>query len=358
MKSEAGPAATTIDLIDLQGPQGAIGIIASGFGSDFTSFEGFTIQGRGFKLGAIIGLCVNMILRDCVFQDFDGGPTSGGALVVVGNGSIIDSKFLNCKANNGGAMYCGDGHINLIGCLIQNCQNSPVQIEEYGGGYPVSSTIVNCEFLGNISPGGGALVLGSASGPTIVKACLFKGNINTGAGAGGLGLGLGAKTVENCTFIENGAMGNNGQGGGLNAFSSALIVRNNTFFDNYKTSDPQGGGAIYLAPTTFGTLENNIICSSNGGSAVESLGTMSTACNVFWDNPEGIGVPLSPTDREVDPLFCNPAAYDLTLQSTSPCLPPYSLGCGLIGALKIGCGATSAPEMPARSWGQIKGLYR
>lgn len=39
-----------------------------------------------------------------------------------------------------------------------------------------------------------------------------------------------------------------------------------------------------------------------------------------------------------DPLFCSPPAGDFTLAQASPCAPPNSpAGCGLIGALGVGC---------------------
>jgi hypothetical protein len=80
-------------------------------------------------------------------------------------------------------------------------------------------------------------------------------------------------------------------------------------------------------------------------------------CNVFWDNPGGevSGFSLSPTDRVIDPVFCDPENGDVTLSPLSPCLPPNSLGCGLIGALGEGCGVVSIrPE----SWSVIKSRYR
>jgi hypothetical protein len=76
---------------------------------------------------------------------------------------------------------------------------------------------------------------------------------------------------------------------------------------------------------------------------------------VFWENPQGIGYPLDPTDREIDPLFCDQEAGDFTLREGSPCLPEDPFGCGLVGALGQGCGAVS---IESKSWGAIKGLYR
>jgi hypothetical protein len=54
-----------------------------------------------------------------------------------------------------------------------------------------------------------------------------------------------------------------------------------------------------------------------------------------------------------DPLFCA-SKNDLTLMKGSPCLPPNSTGCDLIGALGQGCGAVA---ITAESWGRVKGRY-
>jgi hypothetical protein len=104
-------------------------------------------------------------------------------------------------------------------------------------------------------------------------------------------------------------------------------------------------------------FENNIVAHADGVAAVNLLvpGTFTSNCNVFWGNTGGIGYEISATDRIVDPQFCDPEARVLTLMPTSPCLPPLSLGCGLIGALEEGC-STIAVE--PRSWAKVKAAYR
>jgi hypothetical protein len=106
-------------------------------------------------------------------------------------------------------------------------------------------------------------------------------------------------------------------------------------------------------------LSNNIFSENLGAAPVQigGVGTRTSSCNVFWENEGGTieGAPLDPTDRIVDPDYCDPKGYDLTVSSLSPCLPENSLGCGLIGALGQGCGAVSIQLM---SWGQIKGADR
>ena len=56
-----------------------------------------------------------------------------------------------------------------------------------------------------------------------------------------------------------------------------------------------------------------------------------------------------------DPLFCNPDNEDFTLDCFSPCVHGY--GCGLVGALDVGCGPSSVRE-EHNTWGGIKEMYR
>ena len=45
-----------------------------------------------------------------------------------------------------------------------------------------------------------------------------------------------------------------------------------------------------------------------------------------------------------DPLFCAPAIGNYALDAASPCAPEQApAGCGLIGAIGVGCGATGMP---------------
>jgi len=107
-------------------------------------------------------------------------------------------------------------------------------------------------------------------------------------------------------------------------------------------------------------FDHNIVASTSGAAVfdVGPPGVISLDCNVFWDNADGIGLDLDPTDLIVDPQFCDPENRDYTLQATSPCLPALSLGCGLIGALEQGCGVTSVTPSTRATWGRIKSSFR
>jgi hypothetical protein len=208
-------------------------------------------------------------------------------------------------------------------------------------------------FLGNVSPGaGGGLVIGTTS--ATVERCLFTDNIAMNGSAGGLGIGADEFVVRDCVFLRNRCFGN-GLGGGANLGGSG-VVEGNTFHENTQELVVVGGGAISF----YGdhVLRNNIISGSTGAPAVQvNIGAVTSSCNVFWNNSGGNagGFALDPTDRVVDPLYCDPAADDLTLHLLSPCLPENSLGCGLIGARGLGCGAVS---LEPESWARIKSRYR
>jgi hypothetical protein len=51
-------------------------------------------------------------------------------------------------------------------------------------------------------------------------------------------------------------------------------------------------------------------------------------------------------------------SLNFTLQEDSPCAPgrhPDGVSCGTIGALQVGCGTVL---VKARTWSQIKAMYR
>ena len=82
-------------------------------------------------------------------------------------------------------------------------------------------------------------------------------------------------------------------------------------------------------------------------------------CGLYWDNtlPHVQGCGVDPTmngNLIADPLFCDPDARNFMIRSDSPASPEHPSGCGLRGALCVGCGPVSIePE----SWARIKQRY-
>jgi len=189
----------------------------------------------------------------------------------------------------------------------------------------------------------------------VIADCVFVNN--QASGSGGAISAYGATTLERNIFHGNRVVGSGG-GGAADLFGTRIVVRNNTFHGSSAPS-PFGGSTLRFESSLPFTLENNVIANSAGGAAVRVVSgqALANGCNVYWNNPQGnvVGFALDETDREVDPLFCDPENGNLTLDSLSPCLPENSLGCGLIGATEQGCGTVSiAPS----TWAGIKAAYR
>ena len=164
----------------------------------------------------------------------------------------------------------------------------------------------------------------------------------------------GIAVVEDNVFIANHA----GSGGGIYVGGYRGYVNGNTFFRCTKDPSSTGGARAKLWFSFMVEFQNNILAECLGGQAVRLVeGTITSGCNVFWGNTDGNveGFELDPTDQVVDPLFCDPENWDLILAANSPCLPPNSGDCGLIGALGEGCGGIA---IEPTSWATLKGRYR
>ena len=109
------------------------------------------------------------------------------------------------------------------------------------------------------------------------------------------------------------------------------------------------------------TISHSILSGGTNGAAVCDGGSIALSCCNVVGNSGGDYVGCLAGQNGVngnfslDPAFCDPAAGDYTLRSDSPCAPPGVTGCGLVGALPVGCGPVSVE--PA-SWGELKAWYR
>jgi hypothetical protein len=271
---------------------------------------------------------------------------------------VYDSTFENCQSAAGGAIFHGDGVLVLSGCTFLACSQRAVDVAGQPGGTVEQATITGCTFIGNTSTGGGgAMQLSNVAGGVVVADCWFEGNVDGGGGGGAFQITSGTPaTIQDNVFVSNSTIGGNGQGGALRLQSNAT-VQGNTFHGNSQVFAAFGGASVAVFGTGCQVL-NNVIVASQGGEAVYTLGSpIGTGCNIFWQNADGIGDGYTPgpTDREVDPAFCDVSSNDFTVAQDSPALPAYSNGCGQIGALGQGCGPVS---VEARSWGSIKAEYR
>jgi len=222
--------------------------------------------------------------------------------------------------------------------------------------------IENCEFLNNQTHHG-AGVYCDMSSPTFVN-CVFRGNYGITEG-GGLFCNYASPRLERCVFLNNRA----GRGGGMFCtVSAAPVLMNCTLYGNIAYD---AGAGIYSNMDATPVLERSVIANSLGGGAIACeiefflFGPTLTCCDLhgnvggdwvgYIEDQLGVDGNFS-----ADPLFCDTASVDLTLEACSPCLPgnhPEGHDCGgVVGAFGAGCecGADAEPA----TWGSIKALYR
>lgn len=364
LKSEGGSGATTLDLLG-QGTGEVDVIYIDELMSGTTAIEGFTVTGVPQGTGLVVvfdgGL---MTFRDCVFRNaYAAESTSGGITCADNDLSLYNCTFTNCDGFLAGGVFVNDARLYLEGCTFVDNPGRPIGMTGEPGANTFRFEMNNCTFIRNGNPvtGTGQVNIFQQWDGAIARNCYFEENYATGGG-GGLSIGQSRNVlVENCVFWRNATTNPGSAGGGLGVGGlEGGTIRNCTFSENHAGSLQVIGGAAITVNGGHFIIENNVIANSGiGGPAVRVSGgaTATSSCNVFWNNAEGnaFGFVLSATDRIVDPLFCDAPHGNFTVGAASPCLPPNSLGCGLIGAFGRGCDPVS---MKSKSWGSIKGAYK
>lgn len=110
-------------------------------------------------------------------------------------------------------------------------------------------------------------------------------------------------------------------------------------------------------------IENTIIAFSSSGEAIMGCRFVTLSCCDLYGNAGGDWVGIIADQYGIsgniceDPLFCDPANEDFTIQCDSPCAPftPPNVECHLIGAWPIGCGGT---PVTSTTWGGIKAMFK
>jgi hypothetical protein len=167
-------------------------------------------------------------------------------------------------------------------------------------------------------------------------------------------------TFYGCYFLNNYSAGTHGAGGGLYCEELAdVTVTSCTFSDN---GADVGGGHVecYMGGAT---IENSILAFSTSGPAAncyEGTESLTLQCTNVFGNEGGdwvgciSGQELVNGNLVGDPLFCDRPGGDFSIDAQSPCAPDNSGSCGLVGARPVMCDS----PVQARSWGEIKAMYR
>jgi len=111
-----------------------------------------------------------------------------------------------------------------------------------------------------------------------------------------------------------------------------------------------------------GRIENTIISHSTAGEAVAHYYQLPTlSCSDIYGNAGGDWTYQLQQQYGIrgnisqDPLFCDPANGDFSLDCNSPCAAENNPECGQIGAWPVGCGPSAVVET---TWGAVKALFR
>jgi hypothetical protein len=287
-------------------------------------------------------------IDDCIFTG-----NQWAAICCVGGSepTIDDCLFTDNFGREGGAVSHEESHPRLTGCdFVDN------QAEYQGGachGHASSIELTDCRFDGN-SAGNGGAVAALCGGGVIATDCQFIDNTG-GSGTGAVLLFCFIDgTFERCTFAGNSAL----YAGAISAGKmTGALIRECTFYGNQATF----GAAICSDGDRDMQIENTIIAFGTTGVAIHcEYSVYLSCCNLFGneggDWVGGIsGQAGQAGNMCADPLFCDAAAGDFTLDEQSPCAPAHSGGCELIGAWGVGCGSV---PVTATTWGRIKGFYR
>jgi hypothetical protein len=413
--SEDGPGATTIAVSG--GPNVHCLVAALGQGDAESRIVGFRLEGVSGATAVLAREMPEtwwIHIEDCIVESVDGGEQAGGFWSVnAGRSRIVDCAFSDVV---GGPTFTTRGSVGVaehlpspnrmevLGCVFTNRGGI---MARFGLRY---LDVRNCTFEGNSQPCG----IFSDAVHTTVEDCLFDhclhhpvymirpGNSSgtvrrctflDGVGHSSIGSGavyaiyVNTRTVEDCRFERC-----SGSTGAVELLSPSwegfAYVRNNVFVDitsmwfgalhcrwtrgeitgntfvRCHDLDPDPPGAAIriwpLDPPGYAMdVHNNIFTESSGSPAVgiRDVGAVYESCNCYWLNEAGDtdGFTMDATSFVLDPLFCDAASGDYTIQSDSPCAPPGVTGCGLVGAFPVGCGPIATEP---RSWGRIKSMFR
>jgi predicted outer membrane repeat protein len=308
-------------------------IVMDGFGQASTSYglhmqQVTDLEIRGIAITTFDSDATPIgIFNQCGFVLADSNfgfnqAAAGGALVLAdSDGEVSNCTFLDNGGENGAAIEANSTSV------VQVANSRFYDNAATGRGGAIYADACEVEvawshFIGNSAGRGGAIALDEAPAGTAVHHNRIIDN-DASVQGGGLFVDGGEVTIENNAFASNTAVA---QGGGLRLFEVTAEAINNTFANN---DAPIGGGIS----TSGGAVEltNVIVTGAPSGTGVEGDEFVTVGyCDVFGNaggeyegsmtDPTGSDGNISADPMYVDTLAPDPAAWDLHLQISSPCI--------------------------------------
>jgi hypothetical protein len=306
-------------------------------------------------VGGAIALsgCVHVEILDCSF-DANTTPLAGFS----GGGAVFD--WFSSRVTISGCEFRGNR--SRVGGGVALIQTDQAEVAtsmfvgnsaESGGGLSGSSrnlTVTDCQFVRNDAEAGAGANLSFYE--MEFERCLFQDNVSTEWGGAVASFQAPGQYTE-CVFSKNSAP----LGGAILISANSTVIQSCTFHENHGD-----GGSVFRTRIEGSASVSNSIIAFNVGEVASCAGGGTTldCCDVFGTvGGDYVGCLAGQNgvngNFSADPLFCGADEKDFTLRSDSPCAPPGVTGCGLVGALPVGCGPTS---VVAASWGEIKARYR
>ena len=333
--------------------------------------------GHGLK---VFGLTSGPIIRRCTFQDNSGNGIDWSTGDYDSDYYFVDCHFINNTGEGIDTDHMGlDISVYFVDCsFIDNVGDGISHFADWG-----ELGLLNCDIIGNggygLSAGGGEDLQIDLQGTEI------SGNTTGGVWASDY-IDL---STDNSQYTDNG-----GDGIHLTAFHMECLIANcqierntgdavylaGTVFQDFYIEDctlcdnggdgvfvdvlldpydPQGrvsmfdctisgndrGVVVQCPDPEIETNLDNVIVSFNrqAGMTLDQVGNLSPWCTNIYGNLGGDWIGNIATwncnngNFSRDPLFCDVSAYDYTLASMSPCLPPNNSCGSTIGALGQGC---------------------
>ena len=281
---------------------------------------------------------------------WDGGAIACGT--VPSSPTIRGCVFTsNYSTDDGGAIHCAHGSHPII----EDCRFEGNTSVDNGGGihcWNASPYIVDCEIVGNhAGDDGGGIYCENESSP-MITGCRIHGNDSVDNGAGIYCRDFSSPEITDTEVSENVAAHLTG---GVYAWNqSEPTLTGCTLYAN-EADDASGVGSYN---DSYVRMENTIIAFGVSGAAtycdVGYSRVRAVCCNIYgneggdWTNCLQDSS-FAHDNLNVDPLFCDAAAGDLSLAMNSPCAETINVDCGQIGAYGVGCGPQQGVSDPLAS---------